>query len=540
MNRLDTRTIGKYEVLGQLATTGLASVFRARDTTSDKVVALKVLHPYFSREAGALDRFLQEMERVRELNHPNIVAVHDIEKDGDVTAIVMDYVSWPTLKAKRGQSMSPGEVVSILRQVAAALDYAHTLGVVHRDLRPANVFYDQESGQAKVSDFGTIALVESGHPLLRTTVNTPAPNYAPPEQIQGQPPDPRNDIYALGVLAYELLTGELPFDALSPYTLLARQLTTIPERLSLLNSTLPPAVDNVVIKALNRRPEERQATCGELVDALAHALGPLALHEPAVAGIRGTQHIQEEANSPAVSTPQPIEEGRIICLRCSSGNPSTATRCQTCWSDLTAQPIMTQEQEQQWLRRYWRRLRLKKRIIWGTTVGVLAILLALWVYSDVIKPRIPLPSPTTAISSQSAVGEWTMVQNDLLHTGVVPGASFVPTGAVQPIFQSSGPIMAAPAVANGKVYVSTSDRRIVAMDKTTGQIAWTYEVSGPVNSSPAVADGLVFVGLRDGQLLALDAATGNLAWSYQTHNPIYGSATVADGTLYLGAGDHLL
>ena len=187
-NQTSDRVLGKYEVLAHLGTTGLAAVYRARDA-SGNIVALKVLHAYFSKEVQLVQRFVQAIEQVKRLQHPNIVAVHGVESEGETTALVMEYVPWPTLRARRERLLPVGETLTILRQVAAALDYAHQQGVVHRDLRPSNVFYDQETGQARVSDFGTISLVEGGHALMRTSVNTPNPGYAAPEQAHGSPHD---------------------------------------------------------------------------------------------------------------------------------------------------------------------------------------------------------------------------------------------------------------------------------------------------------------------------------------------------------------
>ena len=539
MNRLSDRLLGKYEILDQLGTTGLASVYRARDISNDTVVALKVLHSYFSQDTDTLHRYLQEMERVQKLRHPNIVPVYGIERDDEVIALMMDYVSWPTLKARKSSVLPLGEVVIILRQVAEALDYAHTQDIIHRDLRPSNVFYDQESGQVMVSDFGTATLVEGGHVLLRSTVNTPAPNYGAPEYIQGQPPDPRNDIYAMGALAYELLTGEGPFDALSPYTILSRQLTITPTAPSYLDETLPPAVDDVVLKALSRLPEYRYTSCAEMAEALAQTAASPSFRESVAAMPLERQQARVGADVRDVAEAQELGDGRVICPHCGSGNSAMALRCSSCWGKVVAQQVITREEEERWVARYLGRLRLRKRVVWGTASGVLAVLMALWVY-NLFEVRPPLPAPSSTISSQPAAGEWSMAQRDLFRTGAVPGPAFAPTGTVEQIFESEGPILSTPAVAGGQVYVATSDRRIVALDEATGEVAWTYPVSGPVNSSPTVAEDLVFVGLRGGTLLALNTTTGDLEWSYETGNPIYGSATVLDGTLYIGSADHFL
>lgn len=539
MNRVSDQLMGKYELLDQLGTTGLASVYRARDTRSNEVVALKVLHAYFSQEAEPLRRYLHEMERVQGLRHPNIVPVRGVEQDDGLIALVMDYVPWSNLKGRESRTLPLSEVLAILRQVALALDYAHSQGIVHRHLQPSNVFYNRETGQAMVSDFGSAILLEGGHVLIRSTVHTATSSYASPEQIQGFPPVPSNDVYAFGALAYELLTGDPPFDALNPYTVLSRQATTTPTPPSHLDRTLPAAVDDVVLKALRRRPEERYTSCTEMVDGLEQAAESYIAMKPTAAGLSGQQSPLVEADGRDVLEPAELEEGRVVCPYCGAGNPATAPRCQVCWGTLAAQPVVTAAEEQRQVRRYLGALRRQRRLTRGVIGGLLAVLLAFWVY-NLLEIRPPLPAPSSAITSQSAAGEWAMTQRDVWHTGTVPGPAFTPKGSVQWQFESEGPLLATPAVAGGRVYVATSDYRVIALDMATGAEVWTRPVIGPVNSPPTVADDLVFVGMRDWTLLALDANTGELRWSYRTKNPIYGPATVLDGSIYVGSSDRHL
>ena len=531
MKRLSDLALGKYEVLQQVATTGLATVYRARDTSTKTLVMLKVFHDYVSREEESLLRYLQEMERIQRLRHPNIVPVHGVQRDEELAVLVMDYVPWPTLKVARGGVMPLGEVVAVICQVATALDYAHGQGVVHRDLRPSNVFYDQESGQVMVSDFGTATILEGGHALVRTTVNTPALSYMPPEQIQGQPPDPRGDVYALGVLAYECLTGERPFDALNPYTILSRQLTVTPTPPSQLEETLPSSVDNVVLKALTRWPGERYASCGEMAEALERAAGSQAMQRPVATEILGQQE--------ALAESQQVEDGRVICRHCGSGNPATARRCSSCWGLLVAEPVITRMEEQQWMGRYLAKLRLRSRIVRSVLVGALLASIAFWAY-NVIDLRPPLPAPSSGITSQSATGAWSMLQRDALHTGAVPGPAWTPEGTVKWKSTFQGQILATPAVAGGRVYVGTTDNIVAALDKATGDVLWEQPVNVPVYSQVAVAGDMLYVGMRNRTLIALDANTGELRWSYVTGNPIFGSVTVLDGSLYFGSSDRRL
>ncbi|MBI4197732.1 MAG: PQQ-binding-like beta-propeller repeat protein [Chloroflexi bacterium] len=526
------RFFGKYDALDRIGTTGLATVYRAKDSQGN-LVALKVLLGYFAQEPVLLERFLLAMAKVQTLHHPNIANVLHIEHDDSGACVVMEYVPWPTLKARNSPTLPMSEVLRILHQVAAALDYAHQQGIVHRDLRPSNVFYNPETGQVKVSDFGTITLVDGGYPLVRTTVNTPHPSYAPPEQTQGQPPDPRNDVYSLGALAYELLTGEIPYDALNPYTILSRQLATNPTPPSRIEETLPPEVDEVVLKALHRHSDRRYASCTAFVQALEQALSQMA-PPPTYAG---STQATLAPTLPAPAQQPDIEGARVMCPHCGAGNPAAAQRCQNCWMTLGRQPVLTKEEETQWTRRYIERLRRHNRAVKLATLGVVFGLLALWAFA-VIEIRPPLPKPTTTISSASPPGQWTMAGWNALHTSAVPGPVFVPEGKTLWKFTSQGPILAAPAVDAQQVYVATSDGRVVALDRASGAEAWSFHVNGPVNTTPARAGDLLYFGQRDGTIFALDPRTGKEQWHYTTGGAMYASFTVVDGTLYTGSADN--
>jgi serine/threonine protein kinase/outer membrane protein assembly factor BamB len=555
MNRLSVgQQLGKYELLEQIGTTGLASVYRARDTASGDLVALKVIHAYFSEEVELLQPFHEEMARVQRLHHPNIVNVLGLEQEEDnTTAVVMEYMSWPTLKSGKNKIIPLADTITILRQVAEALDYAHSQGIVHRDLRPSNVFYDQEAGRAKVSDFGIIRLVEKGHALIRTTVNTPSPNYASPEQIQDQAPDPRNDVYALGVLAYELLTGELPYNALSPHTILSRQLTTTPTTPSKITEGLPESLDSVVLKAINRDMGERFETCSALAEAFAHAIGTEALERQQTQNKEETELSSERVDVPVsfpvvgstdatesrVETiePEAAELGRLFCPRCSTGNPASARSCSNCWGRLHAEPMVTTEEEQQLVSRYWNQLRTRKRRTWVATASTVAVILAWWTF-NLIEARPPLPDPASNISLHTVQGDWAMAQRNNSHTGAIPGPSFDPDGTIAWTFKADGQILASPVVADGVVFVNTNDRRVVALDAITGDTIWEHPVEVQANSTPSVAADMVYVGTRDGTMLALDRHTGVVVWKYKTEAAIYGSATVVDGVIYFGSSDY--
>ena len=258
---LEGQTLGRYRILEPLGRGGMARVYRAYHPQLDRYVALKLLRFDLADETAFLSRFQREARAVANLRHPHIVQVFDFDVEGDLTYMVMEYLEGDTLKARlddyrrRNQRMPLGEIVRIMLDVLDGVAYAHSEGVVHRDLKPANILLTKR-GQAVISDFG-IATMIGGTKLTATGALMGTPEYMAPEQgLQGQS-DARSDLYALGVILFELLTQRIPFEAETP---LATMLRHIQDPLSPpheLDEEIPPSLERVVIKALAKSPDDR-------------------------------------------------------------------------------------------------------------------------------------------------------------------------------------------------------------------------------------------------------------------------------------------
>ncbi|HEX6009214.1 MAG TPA: protein kinase, partial [Actinomycetota bacterium] len=204
----------RYEVQELLGSGGMASVYRAHDKLLERSVALKILHDHFSRDPEYVERFRREARSIARVSHPNIVTVIDRGTYEGQEYIVFEYVRGETLKdlVKRNGPLPVGEALAFVHQVARALAFAHDQGIVHRDVKPHNVLVDDERG-AKVTDFGLARSLELDQDITQTGTVMGTSDYISPEQASGQPADERSDQYALGVLLYELLAGEVPFPA---------------------------------------------------------------------------------------------------------------------------------------------------------------------------------------------------------------------------------------------------------------------------------------------------------------------------------------
>jgi eukaryotic-like serine/threonine-protein kinase len=257
---------GDYRLVALLGRGGMASVYKAE--RAGEVSALKRPLPAFLDEAEFVERFLREAEIGRTLNHPNIVRILHRGEVESVPFFTMELLPGETLQARlqRLGRLQPRAAVETVVQIAEALDYAHSKGVVHRDLKPSNVMVLPD-GFVKVMDYG-IARGRRFEGLTVTGAFLGSPEYVAPETIEGNATDPRSDLYSLGVVLYESLTGRRPFVADTPFAILRKHLAEDPPPPSALQPAIPAELDALVLRLLSKRPEERYATAEELVVAL--------------------------------------------------------------------------------------------------------------------------------------------------------------------------------------------------------------------------------------------------------------------------------
>ncbi len=261
---------GRYRLEELIGEGGMAVVYRAYDLALNRPVAVKILRAQYGSDANFLRRFEREAQAAARLVHPNIVNVYDVGRDDGVHYIVMEYVRGQTLKhlILRHAPFRLEHAAHIVGQVAAALDYAHRQGLVHRDIKPQNILVDDQ-GVAKVTDFG-IAKGLTDVSLTEAGVGMGTVHYVSPEQARGEAATPASDIYALGVVLYEMLTGRLPFDADNPIGLAMQHVNAPPPPPRQFNPDLPPQVEAIVLRALAKDPAQRYPSAGALAEALAH------------------------------------------------------------------------------------------------------------------------------------------------------------------------------------------------------------------------------------------------------------------------------
>ncbi|WP_405817955.1 serine/threonine-protein kinase [Streptomyces sp. NBC_00838] len=456
---------------------GMGEVWEGRDRLIERRVAVKLL-PHDRRDASGAELFFREARTAGGLSHTGVVTVFDLGQDPDdgTLYLVMEFVTGrglDTVLREDGAARIP-TAVDWTAQTAAALQAAHTAGVVHRDLKPANLMATPDD-HIKILDFGIARYIAATHKSSKV-IGTLA--YMPPERFGDHPADPRSDLYSLGCVLHELLTGSTPFQSAEAVAMMAAHLYTAPEPPGRARPGVPAALDDLVMALLAKDPDDRPSSAGEVCERLRELSSSASASATAPgAGSHVSDADTETATTPFAAagpgtarTPEPAPVPRPA-----AGTPPPG-------------------------RRISRRTALRLGIGAG---GAAAVATGVVAAANLFDDR-----DTSGPDTSDPRLRW--------RHGV------------------GGAVTSSPTVAGGVVYVGSSDGRVYALDAATGEEKWHYPTADRVETAPAVVGGVVYVGSSDGRVYALDAATGERKWHYPTADKLEPAPTVADGAVYIG------
>jgi serine/threonine protein kinase len=272
MESLTGKTIGKFEIKEQVGQGGMATVYKAFDTTLQRTVAVKTLLPSLAADPELVQRFHREAVTAANLKHPNIVVIHEVGTYEDQNYIIMEFLEGLTVREEIQQlgALPLPRICRILSQLASALNYAHSHGLIHRDIKPGNVILS-DGDHATLTDFGLVK-ASGGVQLTQAGTTVGTLEYMSPEQVTGDEIDYRSDIYSLGVLVYEMLVGRVPYKGNTPFEVLQGLVYEPPTPLREIKPDMPLPVELVVLKVLAKRPEERYQSAVELSQAFEQAV----------------------------------------------------------------------------------------------------------------------------------------------------------------------------------------------------------------------------------------------------------------------------
>lgn len=323
---------GRYVVIERVGSGGMAEVYRARDELLGREVALKVLHQRFAQDRSFVERFKREAQAAANLNHPNIVSLFDYGSDDGTYFIVMEFIDGQSLSELLHDTgpLMPERAAEIAADVAKALGRAHAAGLVHRDIKPSNIMITS-SGQTKVTDFGIArALGSEGDQTMTQTgmvIGTAA--YFSPEQAQGNPVDARSDVYALGVVLYEMLAGQPPFTGETPLAVAYKHVREDPPPPSTVNSDVPKSLDAITMKALAKNPDNRFASAGEMQEDLERFLAGQKVHATPLL-----------ATTQAMTRAQPRGSETVVLQQTDDYDPGPEPRSRAAWYVLATLAIL--------------------------------------------------------------------------------------------------------------------------------------------------------------------------------------------------------
>ena len=327
MEELVGKQLGNYQIVELIGKGGMAAVYKAYQSSMNRHVAIKVMSQQFGEEDEFVQRFENEARLIAQLEHAHILPVYDFGKQEGMLYIVMRYLPTGTLQSRIGENgMNLAEAVQVFSQLASALDYAHTRGVVHRDLKPANILIDAQ-GNSFLSDFGIAKSLTETQNLTGTGGVVGTPTYMSPEQGLGQELDGRSDVYALGVMLFEMLTGRQPFVAENPMAVMLKHINDPPPRLRNFKPELHEEIERVVLRAMAKDPADRFQTAQGMADALNRAL---AVSRGEVAPTRSSAPatLTGEAAASAATLPSPVASsaGVSTVAAGAAGAPPTVAR----------------------------------------------------------------------------------------------------------------------------------------------------------------------------------------------------------------------
>ena len=577
----DKLEFGHYTILRELGSGGMGVVYHCRDEFLQREIAIKMMLPELMADSDVSEIFRQEARLAAQLEHPNIVTIHNIgmeNREGKVHHyIAMEFLPGGSLKGRIGkEKISLEQAVEWMKQMASALNYAHKRGVVHQDIKPDNIFITQD-GNLKIGDFG-LALIATGPAFERTAQGKGSPAYMSPELCRGEPHDHRSDIYSLGSVFFEMLTGERPFKAAGMIEMALKHATAPVPSAGKLRSDTPAILDKVIKYMMAKSPDERLQSLNDVLPSLEKLLLEMKVARLGVGGAdpkfekEASNKAPAEYQEPEKSSAEKASEKKKDAEAASQKSDDKASEkekeaTETKTAVATADNIDCSPAEETKAAPAPAKEAPKTTVSGGLDPTKEKQLDLLWTYKTKgpigwqatpglhrTRKHIYLPSADGAlyaidmntgrlqwhVNTGGAILSTPLVVADEVYCTGVDGylhSIYAGDGSVNWKFQSACPVVTAPVANNDCVFIAAMDGSVKAFSKADGKVVWTYRSDGGIVSNPQIVDNTLFVAGKDKALHAIDTEQGQLKWRAEGSAAFLSSVLASTDSVYCASVD---
>ena len=533
----------RYDIIAALPGTSLYSVYSAIERDSGDTVEIREPRVRALENLSTLVPFHALMDRHQAVHHAHLGRLLDVPVEGESYWMVYEPARGEQLRGWLTRGLQLDEALQLIAQAASGLQALHDAGLIHGDVNSRSLFVTPVTGaQLRNAGLSELWIGLSG---LQASLQIPLPPYMAPEVLRGAEPGPKSDIFALGMVLYETLTGHLPFTGNTRDTVRVKQQEGRISPVTTVNPGLPAALNEIAAKALAWEPEGRFESALEMRETLLEFRNNLSAPEAQIV-VPADQARQEILDDISQFEPTRIDElaaaaGEFrVCAECLTVNLASVTRCAMCWREMREAPIRSRTEGEAFAQRTERKRTMRRWIRRGSVALAAVMLLALFVYDRGAPPGLLTGPPTTTLTAQAGSGLWTTPRGGAAGTGSISNVDFVPQGSQRWRVDLGSAVTSSPTIADGRVFITTLDRRIIALSAEDGSPVWETAAPGPVDAAPVIADDRIFLAFRNGTLVSYDTVTGEELWAARISNPVFSWVNVDDGSVYVSCQDGVI
>ncbi len=528
---MTTLPANKFELVSSLGSNALFSTYTVTEKGSKNLLDLYIIRPHLLQDTSSLESFADSFTALSTLEHPYLSQIKEVVLDDDTFWYTTQSISGIPLRDFPTTEISLGLSLNIIRKIVSATKEIHEIKMVHGDINPKNIVV-LEDESIFLLNAGVAEIMSYLPESLTIFAQIPHPSYSAPEVLQGLKKSEQSDIYSIGMVLYELLTGILPFSGGNAETVKAKQEKGVLAKVSEINPRLPKEIDDLIEKALAWDPSDRfnsVGAFGNAIDKLANNIDRKEL-DGMFPGIHGDPMTESGANRrPVKDNP---DDWVIICEECLTSNSSEASYCSYCWKDMSSIELITKPESLIYVRTSKRKRSIRKWAKRGALYFMMLSLVGLYFFDRSAPPGLLLDQPLSNISLSQGTGVWSTPRGGNDGIGSFQDNQPPPEGQIRWENKVATQILSSPSTDGKMVFITTYDKEVLALNSYDGSVIWRVKTTGPMDSSVTIGEEQIYVAYRNGILSSLDKKTGSENWSKDLDDHIFSWVVVEDGMLF--------